>query len=83
MTAPLAQASDNIPKPAAKRQRPRRPRPEALVYDRAELAWVLGRSIRHIRRIEWMLPAPIKALGKRWARAAILEWLERGGPVRK
>jgi hypothetical protein len=68
---------------ASKPERPRRPRRDGLVYDIYELAWVLGRSVKHIRRIAWMLPRPIKPLGNRWARSAIEDWLARGGPVRK
>jgi hypothetical protein len=77
-TTPTADG-DAPTKPAIK---PRRPRPDALTYDQAELAYVLGISIRTLRRIRYRLPLPLKLSRQpRWSRESIKLWVENGARV--
>lgn len=65
--------------------KPRRPRLDGLTYTAAELAWALGISIRQLRRIQYRLPSPIKALSRqpKWSREEIRSWVEGGGRARR
>ncbi len=64
--------------------KPRRPRPDGLTYSQTELAYVLGISVRSLRRMQHRLPAPL-TFSKRplWSRVAISEWLENGAKARR
>jgi hypothetical protein len=79
MSATPTANSDAPTKPEIK---PRRPRPDALTYDQAEVAYVLGISIRTLRRIRYRLPAPLKLCRQpRWSRESIKLWVESGARV--
>jgi len=77
-------AAAHVVPPDVTPAKPKRPRPGALVYDQAELAYVLKQSVRQIRRLKHRLPAPLPySRQPRWARSAIDEWLANGGKVRR
>jgi hypothetical protein len=71
-------ANGNTAPPSGFRK-PRRPRPDALVYDRAELAYVLHVSVRKIDELKHDLPRPIRVLGRKphWRRRDVEDWLDR------
>ncbi len=57
------------------------PRPEPAAYDAADIARLLGCSVRHVRRLHdaGRMPSGFR-LGRlvRWPRAAIDEWISGG-----
>jgi hypothetical protein len=82
VSAPTANGvADVVP---AKTPKPKRPRPDSLVYDQRELAYVLGMSIRTLRRKMHRLPAALP-ISRRplWARDTIREWLANGAKGRR
>jgi hypothetical protein len=64
--------------------KPRRPRRDGLTYSQPELAYVLGISLRQLRRLQHKLPAPLP-ISRRplWSREAIAEWLANGAKSRR
>jgi len=64
--------------------KPRRPRRDGLTYDRRELSYALGISLRALDDLRHALPKSLP-LGRRrlWSRQSIVEWLEGGCRARK
>ena len=64
--------------------KPRRPRADGLTYDQRELAYVLGVSVRQVRRLHHRLPATLPFSRRPiWSRDSIKEWLENGAKARR